>query len=274
MELSGHTILITGGSAGIGLAFARKFIELGNEVVVTGRRRSKLDEVKQLHPRLHTIHSDVADPAAIAALAAEVKRRFPKLDVLMNNAGSFIMRNLGLPSGDLVELAAEIETNINGTIRMTSALIDLIAANKGTIVNVSSALAYVPLTSAPIYSASKAAIHSYTTSLRFQLRDAGVRVVELMPPLVKTDMSAGMWDGDFKMISTDVLVAATLKALKNGELEIRVGQSSQLYWMSRIAPEMINSQLWKGSRSLIPKRENSTGAETPSVRPLISTDRA
>jgi len=102
MKLTGHTILITGGSAGIGLAFAQKFIELGNEVIVTGRRQSKLDEVKRLQPKLHTIQSDVADPAAIAALATEVKRRFTKLDVLMNNAGLFVMRNLGAPSSELV----------------------------------------------------------------------------------------------------------------------------------------------------------------------------
>src|SRR5262245_38100133 len=170
MELTNHTILITGGSAGIGLAFAQKFIELGNEVIVTGRRRSKLDEVKALHPKLHTIQSDVADPAAVAALAAEVRRRFPRLDVLMNNAGVFVRRNLRAPSSDLAELTTEIDINFSGLVRMTSALVDLIAANKGTIINVSSALAFVPLTAAPIYCATKAAIHSYTTSLRFQLR--------------------------------------------------------------------------------------------------------
>ena len=252
MKLTGHTILITGGSAGIGLAFALKFIELGNEVIVTGRRQSKLDEGKRLQPKLHTIQSDVADPAAIAALAAEVKRRFPKLDVLMNNAGLFVMRNLGAPSSELIGLTSEVDTNLSGMIRMTSSLVELLAANKGTIINVSSALAFVPMTAAPIYSATKAAIHSYTTSLRFQLRDLGVRVIELMPPLVKTDMVADMGEGDFKVITTEELVRDTFKALKNGALEIRVGQSNQLYWMSRIAPAFINGQLYKGSRALIP----------------------
>jgi uncharacterized oxidoreductase len=259
MELTGHTILITGGSAGIGLAFARKFIELGNEVIVTGRRQSKLDEVKALHPKLYTIQSDVADPTAIAALAAEVKRRFPKLDVLMNNAGVLITRNLRAPGSDLAGLTTEIEINLNGTIRMTSALVDLIAANKGTIINVSSALAFVPLTAAPIYCATKAAIHSYTTSLRFQLRDVGVRVVELMPPLVKTEMAAAAMSGsDFKAITTEVLVAASVKALRGGTLEIRVGQSNLLHWMSRIAPGFINGQLWKGSRAMIPPPESKS----------------
>jgi uncharacterized oxidoreductase len=252
MELTGHTILITGGSAGIGLAFALKFLELGNEVIVTGRRQAKLDEVKALHPRLHTVQSDVSDPAAVAALTAEIKRRFPKLDMLMNNAGVFVMRNLTAPASDPAELTSEVETNISGMIRMTSALVDLLATNKGTIINVSSALAFVPLTAAPIYSATKAAIHSYTNSLRFQLHDLGVRVVELIPPLVKTEMVAAMPDGDFKVITTDELVSTTIKALKGRALEIRVGLSNQLFWMSRIAPGFIYRQLWKGSRALVP----------------------
>jgi len=103
MILSGRTILITGGSAGIGLAFALKFVELGNEVIVTGRRQSVLDEVQKRHPKLHTIQSDVADPAQIAALAARVRMEFPKLDVLMNNAGIMLYKNLKAPAADLAD---------------------------------------------------------------------------------------------------------------------------------------------------------------------------
>jgi uncharacterized oxidoreductase len=255
MKLSGHTILITGGSAGIGLAFAAKFLELGNDVIVTGRRQSKLDEVKAKYPKLHTIASDVSDAAMIASLAAEVKERFPKLDVLMNNAGVMVNRNLGVPAANLAALTSEIDINVNGTIRATSALIDLIRANKGAIINVSSALAFVPVTNAPIYCATKAAIHSYTTSLRFQLQDAGVHVVELMPPAVKTEMTAELPEGDgFKFITTDELVAATIQALEAGKVEIRPGQSNQLHWMSRLAPGFANRQLYKASKSLIPAR--------------------
>jgi uncharacterized oxidoreductase len=253
MKLSGHTVLVTGGSAGIGLAFATKFLELGNEVIITGRRRSRLDQVKQSHPRLHTIVSDVSDAASVASLAAEVKARFPGLDVLMNNAGVMVSRNLGVTAIDLAALTSEIDVNVAGTIRTTSALIDVIRANRGTIINVSSALAFVPLTSAPIYCASKAAIHSYTSSLRFQLQDAGVRVVELMPPAVKTELTAGMSEGGaFKVITTDELVAATIKALEAGKVEIRPGQSNQLHWMSRLAPGLINGMLYKASKALIP----------------------
>src|SRR2546426_8688585 len=112
MKLTGRTILITGGSAGIGLAFALKFLELGNEVIVTGRRRAALDQVKAKHPKVHTIQSDVADPAQITALAARVKANFPKLDVLMNNAGIMLYKNLKAPETDLDGLMAEMNINV------------------------------------------------------------------------------------------------------------------------------------------------------------------
>ncbi len=151
MNLKGRTILITGGSSGIGLAFARKFAELGNRVIVTGRRQAVLDAVKAKYPKLHTVQSDVANPAQIAALAARIKADFPKLDVLMNNAGIMIHRNLKAPSADVAELMTEMNINVGGVIGMTSAFIDILTANKGTVINVSSALAFVPLPPAPIY---------------------------------------------------------------------------------------------------------------------------
>src|SRR5438094_3191340 len=116
MKLTGRTILITGGSAGIGLAFALKFAELGNEVIVTGRRQAVLDEVKAKYPKLHTIQSDVANPAQISALAARVKADFPKLDVLINNAGVVLHKNLTLPAADLAGLMTEVNINVGGVI--------------------------------------------------------------------------------------------------------------------------------------------------------------
>src|SRR6201993_3909796 len=207
MKLTARTILITGGSAGIGLAFALKFSELGNKVIVTGRRQSVLDELKANYPKLHTIQSDVADPAQIAALATRVKAEYPRLDVLMNNAGIMLHKNLKVPAADLDGLMAEVDINVGGGIRMTSAFIDILAANKGTVINVSSGLAFVPLPSAPIYCATKAAIHSYTQSLRFQLEETGVEVIELMPPAVKTAMTAEIPEGKgVTLITTDELI--------------------------------------------------------------------
>jgi uncharacterized oxidoreductase len=253
MNLKGRTILITGGSAGIGLAFALKFLELGNEAIVTGRRQAVLDEVKAKYPKLRTIQSDVANPVQIAALAARVKADFPNLDVLMNNAGIMVHRNLTASAADLVELTAEININVGGVIGMTSAFIDILTAKKGTLINVSSALAFVPMPSAPIYSASKAAIHSYTQSLRFQLEKAGVEVIEIMPPAVKTDLAADIAESDvFTLITTDELVKQSFASLEAGVLEIRPGQAKQLAFMRRLAPDFINGQLWKASRKLVP----------------------
>src|SRR5438552_18752859 len=252
MKLPDRTILITGGSAGIGLAFALKFLELGNEVVVTGRSQTVLDEVKPKYPILHTIQSDVADTAQIAALAARVKADFPKLDVLMNNAGIMLYKNLKVPAADLAGLMAEVNINVGGVIGMTSAFIDILTRNKGSLINVSSGLAFVPLPPAPIYSATKAAVHSYTQSLRLQLEETGVEVIELMPPAVKTDMTTELAEGGGSVISTDELVKQSFALLKTGTLEIRPGQSKQLAFMRRLAPNFINRQLWKSSKKLVP----------------------
>ena len=255
MKLTGRTILITGGSAGIGLAFALKFVELGNEVIVTGRRQAVLDNVKAKHPKLHTIQSDVSDPAQITALAARVKAEFPRLDVLMNNAGIMLYKNLKAPAADLAGLTAEMNINVGGVIGMTSAFIDILTANKGTVINVSSALAFVPLPAAPIYSATKAAIHSYTQSLRFQLEQTGVEVIELMPPAVKTDLVADIAEGDgITLMTTGELVKQSFASFKAGALEIRPGQPKQLALMRRLAPDFINGQLWKASKKLVPVR--------------------
>jgi uncharacterized oxidoreductase len=252
MKLTGRTILITGGSAGIGLAFALKFAELGNEVIVTGRRQKALDAVKARYPKLHTIQSDVADPAQIAALATRVKADFPKLDVLMNNAGVMLYKNLRVPAPDLSGLMAEMNINVGGVIAMTSAFIDILTANKGTVINVSSGLAFVPLPAAPVYSATKAAIHSYTQSLRFQLEESGVEVIELMPPAVKTDLTAEFSKSTISLMSTDELVKQSFAFLKAGATEIRPGQSKTLARMRRLAPDFINGQLWKASKKLVP----------------------
>ncbi len=255
MNLTGRTILITGGSAGIGLAFALKFVALGNEVIVTGRRQAVLDEVKAKYPKLHTIQSDVANPAQIAALAARVKADFPKLDVLMNNAGIMIYKNLKAPAADLAGLMVEMNINVGGVVGMTSAFIDILTANKGTLINVSSALAFVPLPSAPIYSATKAAIHSYTQSLRFQLEETGVEVIELMPPAVKTDLTGDLPEGNgVTLMTTDELVKQSFASFKAGALEIRPGQAKQLALMRRLAPDFINGKLWKASKKLVPAR--------------------
>jgi len=253
MKLSGNTILITGASSGIGLAFANKFVELGNEVIVTGRNQDRLDTVAKANPKLTTICSDAADLKAIADLARMMKDKFPKLNVLMNNAGILTYRNLGV-ADDLVALTSEIDINLSGPIRLVSALVGQIKANKGTIINVSSGLVFVPLQAAPIYCATKAAMHSYTITLRQQLEDHGIEVIDLMPPAVKTELAP--LPDSVKTITPDELVGMTIKALEKGKLEIRPGQANGLRFMSRWAPSFIHGQLAKASKSLIPKPQH------------------
>ncbi len=256
MKLQGNTVLITGGSAGIGLALAKEFVALGNRVVVTGRSADKLEAAKAEEPRLETIKGDVADPDAVRALAERVEADYPELNVLVNNAGVFIPRNHTGPSKDLLGLTAEIDINLSAPIRIVSVLIDRLKENRGTIINVSSGLAFVPLQSSPIYCATKAALHSYTIALRQQLKQHHVEVIELMPPAVRTALTADLpEDGDFKIMTTDELIKETFKGLRAQKLEIRPGQANQLHWMSRIAPAFINAQLEKGSANLIPPPE-------------------
>ena len=257
MKLSGNTILITGGSAGIGLALAQKFIELDNKVIITGRNAERLAAAKAITPQLETIQNDVADPAAVQALANQIATQYPELNVLINNAGVMRPKNLTGPSKDIVGLTDELDVNVAGPIRMISVLIDRLKQNRGAIINVSSGLAWVPLQMAPIYCATKAALHSYTISLRQQLKGQGVEVIELAPPAVRTELIGDMPEdgGDFKIITTDELVDATIKGLRAGHDEIRPGQANQLYWMSRIAPGFINAQLEKGSKDMVPPPE-------------------
>jgi uncharacterized oxidoreductase len=221
-------------------------------VIITGRRQEVLDEIKSKHPLLYTIRSDVADPAQIASLADIIKRDFPGVDVLMNNAGISRYKNLYIAAPDLGDLMTEVEVNVGGVIRMTSAFIDILKANRGTLINVSSALAFVPLPCLPIYCATKAAIHSYTQSLRFQLEDSGVEVIELMPPAVRTEMTADLPEDGMTLISIDKLVDLSVASLKRDALEVRPGQTGQLAMLRRLAPDFINRQLWKAAKPLVP----------------------
>lgn len=190
MKLTGNTILVTGGGSGIGEALARRFHDLGNTVIVTGRRREALEQAVAGRPRMHAMTLDVDDPSAIAAFAGRVTAEHPGLNVLVNNAG--IMRFEALDHRrDLADAEATVTTNLLGPIRMIDALVDhLVARPDAAIVNVTSGLAFVPLVATPTYSATKAALHSYTLALREALRGR-VEVIELAPPGVQTDLTPG-----------------------------------------------------------------------------------
>lgn len=193
MKHSGNTILITGGGSGIGEALAHRLHDAGNTVIVAGRRREALDAAIAGRANMHAMTLDIDSADAIEAFAAEVIAAHPNLNVLINNAG--IMRYEGLSARrDLSDAEATITTNLLGPIRLTNALVDhLKAQDDAAIVNVTSGLAFVPLVIAATYSATKAAIHSYTLSLRDALAGS-VEVIELAPPAVQTDLTPGQRD--------------------------------------------------------------------------------
>ncbi len=251
MKLSQRTILITGGTSGIGLELAEQLVARGNTVIVTGRSQEKLDAAKQKVSGLHTFQSDVSDPAAIAALHAQVLAQFPALDTLINNAG--IMRNLDLNQDhDLTDVTREIETNLSGPVRMIQQFLPHLKTHPGAlIVNVSSGLAFVPMLAAPVYSATKAAMHSFCQSLRAQLDGTGVTVVELAPPGVETPLFRTEFEAETKgqkAMPVDVLARKAIAGIEAGTLEIRPGQSNALKLMSRIAPDFMFKQLSKMTR--------------------------
>ncbi len=252
MRLRDRTILITGGTSGIGLELSRQLVERGNTVVVTGRDPQKLAAAVRAVPGLHGFASDVGDPQAIAALHDDVLSRFPALDTLVNNAG--VMRNLDLnQSRGLGDVTREIDINLSGPVRMVQQFLPHLKSRGGAlIVNVSSGLAFVPLPLSPVYCATKAAVHSFTQSLRAQLAGTGVTVVELAPPAVETALLRGEFADEMagqKGMDVRVLARHALAGIEAGRLEIRPGLSNVLKTMSRVAPGFMFKQMARMGRS-------------------------
>jgi uncharacterized oxidoreductase len=195
MKITGNTILITGGGSGIGRGLAEALHALGNQVVIAGRRRQALDETIAANPGMKSLTLDIENPAAIRAFAAQIAAEYPALNMLINNAGIMRAENLLAQQGDLADAEATVATNLLGPIRLTAALLPLLQRQaNATIINVSSGLAFVPLALTPTYCATKAAIHSYTESLRYQFRGTPIEVLELIPPYVATYLMNGADD--------------------------------------------------------------------------------
>jgi uncharacterized oxidoreductase len=190
MKTTGNTILVTGGGSGIGLALAQRWHDAGNKIIITGRNAAKLDAAIAGRANMTAVALDVTDPDAIAAFATDIVARYPDLNVLVNNAGIMAPEDASAKR-DLDHAESTVITNILGPIRLIDALVDHLAAQAdAAIVNVTSGLAFVPLPGAPTYSATKAAMHSYTVALRIQL-EGKVEVIELAPPAVRTDLTPG-----------------------------------------------------------------------------------
>jgi uncharacterized oxidoreductase len=220
MKLTGNTILVTGGGSGIGRGLAEALHGLGNKVIIAGRRKAALAEVVAANPGMSSVELDVTDPKSIQRAVAQVLADHPNLNVVFNNAGIMEIDNAGGVLDD-ARMVAAIDTNVLGPLRLTSALIEHLKTRPDAVMAyTSSVLAFTPLAPAAVYSATKAALHSYILSQRFLLKDAGVRVLEIAPPWVRTDLLDSR-EAEAAM-PLDQFVAQTIEALKSGADEVLV----------------------------------------------------
>ena len=233
-----NTILITGGASGIGYEFAKQLCKT-NTVIITGRNKQKLDKAKKELKNIHIFECDVSNPKDIKVLYEEVSHKFPEINILINNAG--IMRKIDLQKElEYETLTEEITTNLNGAIFMSTQFLPLLKKQKrASIINITSALGFVPLASSPIYCATKAALQSFTKSLRIQLKNTNVSVFDIAPSVTKTKMIDEFTKEEqknMKIMTTEVLVESVLKEINKGTQNIGVGETNALKMINRIFP--------------------------------------
>ena len=241
-------VLITGGGSGIGLALTRKFLAQGHTVIITGRNRSKLEEAKAELPALHSYPMDVTLEEDVKRLVHHTRVEFGGIDILVNNAGMMNLVDTGNESNDLRKQFAEITVNFQAPIQMLHYFLpQLKKSAHATLINVSSALAYVTYAQAPVYSGTKAAVHFWTQAIRPQLKAHHIRVVELLPPVVATQLAhdADLQDDRLKPMPPEKLADLFWKDFTGGRDEITPGISRLLKLMSRLAPKFMFRQLNK-----------------------------
>jgi uncharacterized oxidoreductase len=219
MKLSNRTVLITGGTSGIGLGLAEAFLKSKSKVIVCGRNKEKLSKIQERFPEFMVLPCDISDAAQREKLAAEVLRRFPDIDILVNNAG--IQRYIDLKKGYSALKAGgdEIAVNFTSLVDMTALFIEhLLQKPSAAIINVSSGLGFMPMPNTPVYCATKAAVHTYSLVLRQQLKGTQVKVIEIVPPMVDTDLNKAGRDANhlkFRGISLAEYIPTIIKGLEN-----------------------------------------------------------
>jgi uncharacterized oxidoreductase len=245
MQLTHNTILITGGTSGIGLAFAKEFIKRDNTVIICGRREERLNEIMMQHPGIITRVCDVADEKQREELVQWLVTNYPGTNVLVNNAGIQLLTDLTNPC-NLDRVRSEIETNLVAPIHLSSLLIPHLRDMSGAaIINISSGLAFAPLSFMPVYCATKAAIHSVSLSLRHQLKDTHVKVFEIAPPAVDTELGHDRREDKSQShggMPVDDFIAGAIEALQNDTYEAAIGQAENLRTKREELFEVMNAQ--------------------------------
>jgi uncharacterized oxidoreductase len=246
MQISNNTILITGGTSGIGLAFAEGFMAAGSKVIICGRREERLDDLRENYPRLITRACDVSKAADREALADWVLQNHSELNILMNNAGVQLVLDMTKPV-DLDRIQAEIETNVVAPVHLTSLFAQHLATKAdAAVINISSGLAFAPLAFMPVYCATKAAVHSLTLSLRHQLKNTSVKVFEIIPPSVDTELGHDRREDKTQShggIPIADFIAEAMEAIKDDIYEAPIGQSKGLHAQREALFEVMNNQV-------------------------------
>lgn len=218
MKLDGNTILITGATSGIGRALAVAFHERGNRVIVTGRRQDLLDEISKVHPAIVGMRLDLNEAASLSHLGSEVRTRFPELNVLIANAGISRSEDMTSDTWDASNAEAIVRTNILGVLAVTAEFLPVLKKqSNATIMATSSALAFVPRVDFPAYCASKAFLHSWLVSVRYQLRDLPVEVLELSPPYVQTELTGSGQASDPRAMPLAAFIADVMRLIERGD---------------------------------------------------------
>jgi len=238
---AGSTVLVTGGGSGIGAGLASAFHARGATVIIVGRTAERLEAVAARHPGMQTRVVDVANADQVTALAADLALAYPTLDTVMNNAGIQTQLDFtGDAALDPALLGREVDVNLKGLIYVSNAFLPLLKRQRqARMIHIGSGLGFVPLASVPVYSATKAAVHSFTISLRRQLADSSVQIVEIIPPVVETDLHRGQSRKPPQAMKLDAFVKAAMAGLDAGKAEIPVGLAKVLRVTSRIAPGLL-----------------------------------
>lgn len=251
MQMHSNTIFITGGTSGIGRGLAEALHRLGNQVIISGRREDRLREICAANPGMRQFALDVCDPAAVRAVARKAAAEFPTLNWVINNAG--VQRRLEFAPGaplDEEGLQDEINTNVLGVIRVAAEFLShLVQQQNAVLLNVSSGLAFVPMARFPVYCATKAAVHSLTLSLRHQLKNSGVKVMELIPPYVATELGGprkNVGAGGPQPMPLDAFIAEALRALESGGDELAIGEARNL--VAATSPESVKTMFGRMNR--------------------------
>jgi uncharacterized oxidoreductase len=215
MNITGNTILITGGGSGIGRSLAEAFHKLGNKVIIAGRRKQVLDETTAANPGMASTVLNIEDPVDIRKVAAQLATDHPTLNAVIHNAGIMRPENLLAQQPDLTDAEAIIATNLLGPIRLTAALLPQLQKQPhAAILTVSSGLAFIPMAITPTYNATKAAIHSWSQSLRYQLKSTNIQVIEIVPPYVQTELMGSAQAADPRAMPLQEFLDETINLIK------------------------------------------------------------